>query len=346
METMLSAVFQGDGKLEVMEIPKPEIKSPTEVLIRVIAAGICGSDLHVLHVPPGQHADVGVVLGHEYYGEIEAIGEKVTRWKVGDKVVVDNIIKCHSCAPCENGRDNLCEHIRVYGQTINGGFAQYSTVESGQLHAMPDGIPSCVAAQTEPLSCVMNGMQKINPTPADNVLIYGMGPIGLTFVRVMKLYGVRNLAVCETSEIRRKKALECGASLAIDPSKEDIEQVLHREWGDGCDIVVDAVGAGPIAGQAVTLLNGGGTLLIMGQNANAMASIPPALVVCKELTIKGTYCAHNTFPVSIKLLQDPKLGLDQLVSHRLELKDINHGIELLRSQQASRVVIYPNGIVD
>ena len=93
METMLSAVFQGNGKLEVMEIPKPEIKSPTEVLIRVIAAGICGSDLHVLHVPPGQHADVGVVLGHEYYGQIEAIGEKVTRWKVGDKVVVDNIIK-------------------------------------------------------------------------------------------------------------------------------------------------------------------------------------------------------------------------------------------------------------
>ncbi len=346
MKTMLAAVFQGNGKLQVMEIPKPEIQSPTEVLIRVIAAGICGSDLHVLHVPPAQHADVGVVLGHEYYGCIEAVGEKVTRWKVGDKVVVDNIIKCHSCAPCVKGRENMCEHVRIYGQTINGGFAQYCTVEAGQLHAMPDGIPSCVAAQTEPLSCVMNGIQKICPTPADNVLIYGMGPIGLTFVRVMKLYGVRNLAVCETSETRRKKALECGASIAIDPSKEDIAEVLHREWGEECDIVVDAVGAGPITGQAAALLGCGGTLLIMGQNANAMANIPPALVVCKELTIKGTYCTHNTFPVSIKLLQNPELGLEQLVSHRLELKDINRGIELLRSQQACRVVVYPNGIVD
>ena len=346
METMLSAVFQGSGKLEVLKIPKTSITSPTEVLIRVVAAGICGSDLHVLHMPPGQHADAGVVLGHEYYGYVEAVGEKVTRWKAGDCVVVDNIIKCHSCSPCQNGQDNLCEHIRVYGQTLNGGFAQYSTVEEAQLHALPNGIPSCVAAQTEPLSCVMNGMRKINPTPADNVLIYGMGPIGLTFIRVMKLYGVRNLAVCETSAARREKALECGASLAINPATEAPAEVLHRAWGEGCDIVVDAVGAGPIAGQAVTLLNGGGTLLIFGQNANAMANIPLALVVCKELTIKGTYCAHNTFPTAIKLLQNPNLGLEQVVSHKLELKDINHGIELLKTQQASRVIIYPNGIID
>ncbi len=251
MSTMLAAVFEGNGVLSVKEVPKPQIMHADEALIRVGAASICGSDLHVLHVPPGQYAKPGVILGHEYFGYVEEVGSAVTNFKPGDKVVVDNIMKCHTCEYCTTGMDNLCPDAIIYGQQLDGGFAQYCVIKAAQLLPMPESVPSYLAAQTEPLSCVMNGMKKINPTPADSVVIFGMGPIGLTFVRVMKLYGVRHLAVCEMSETRRAKALECGADLAIDPSKEDVAAVLRREWGDGCDIIVDAVGVGPVFGQAV-----------------------------------------------------------------------------------------------
>lgn len=278
MEKMLAAVFKGNGVLDVEEIERPQITCPNDIIIKVGAASICGSDLHVLSVPPGQHADVGVVLGHEYYGYVAEVGSGVTKFKPGDCVVMDNILKCHTCEYCRSGNDNLCPNAVIYGQNINGGFAQYCKVPEDQLYHMPNSVPSYLATQTEPLACVLNGIKKINPIPEQNILIYGAGPIGLIFIRVLKLYGVRNVGICEFSEVRRKKALECGADIAIDPSKENVAEKLMNEWGEMCDTVVDAVGAGAVMEQAVHLLKCGGTLLIFGQDSNAISKVPPALI--------------------------------------------------------------------
>lgn len=343
--TMLAAVFEGNGVLKVRQVPKPDIARPDDVLIRVDAASICGSDLHVLHIPPGQYAKPGTILGHEFCGHVEAVGEKVTKYQPGDYVVVDNIMKCHVCEYCRTGRDNLCPNAEIFGQTLPGGFAQYCVIPEAQLYHMPESVPAYLAAQTEPLACVMNAMQKLNPTPADNVLIYGTGPIGLTFIRVMRLYGVRNLAICEMSETRRKTAVDCGAGLALDPA-QDLEKAITEAWGEACDIIVDAVGVGPVFGQAIRLLKCGGRQLIFGQNANAVSQVPPAVIVRNELTVMGSYCAHNTFPVAIRLLCDSRLGLERIISKKMELADILDGLDLLKSQKASRVIIYPNGAPD
>ncbi|MDO4175418.1 MAG: alcohol dehydrogenase catalytic domain-containing protein [Eubacteriales bacterium] len=341
--TMLAAVFEGNGVLNVKEVPKPRVVKPDDVLIKVGAASICGSDLHILHVPPGQYAKPGTILGHEYFGYVEEIGSGVIHYKPGDTVVVDNLQKCHVCGPCLEGHDNLCPNVVVYGQTIDGGFSQYCVVKESQLLPIPETVPSYLAAQTEPLACVMNGMKKIHPIPTDHVAIFGMGPIGLTFIRVMKAYGVKHVAACEMSEIRRKKALECGADLAIDLSTQDVETELRKAWGNTCDIIVDAVGVGSVFSQAVNLLKMGGRLLIFGQNANAISQVPPAVIVRNELTIMGTYCPHHTFPLAIQMLQDPSLELERIISHKIALEDIKQGIELLETQQASRVIVYPNG---
>lgn len=341
---MLAAVFKGNGVLSVEEAPKPEIQNPTDVLIKVRAASICGSDLHILNVPPAQYGAPGTIMGHEFYGEVEAIGDGVKAFSVGDYVVVDNIKKCHTCIDCKTGHDNLCADAKIYGQTMHGGFAQYCVIPEEQLFLMPKDVPSIYAAQTEPLSCVMNGMSKINATPDKKVLVYGAGPIGLIYTRVLKLYGVKHLAVAEFSAFRREYASKCGAELVIDSAKENIKDVLMREWGSGCDIAIDAVGVGPIFGEAVELLNGAGTLLIVGQNANALSEVKPATIVRNELTVKGMYCAHDTFPTAIKLLQDKELGLEKFVTNQVELKDILSGIEALRKQEACRVIVYPNGI--
>lgn len=344
MAKMLAAVFKGNGILDVEEIEKPKITRPDSVIIKVGAASICGSDLHVLAVPPGQHADEGVVLGHEYYGYVEEVGSAVTRFKPGDCVVMDNIVKCHTCEYCRTGKDNLCPNAVIYGQNINGGFEQYCEVPESQLYHMPESVPSCIAAQTEPLACVLNGIRKISPKPEENIMIFGAGPIGLTFIRVLKLYGVKHVGICEFSEARRKKAKDCGADLVIDSSKEDVLAAVLKEWGELCDTVVDAVGAGLVMGQALQLLKCGGTLLVFGQNANAVSQIPPAVITRNELVVKGTYCAHNTFLDSIKMLADPRLELERIIDRKMELKDILEAIQLLRTQAASRIIIYPNGI--
>jgi len=341
---MLAAVFQGNGVLKLEEREIPQIIHPTDVRIKVTAAGICGSDLHILHVPPAQYAKPGTPMGHEFFGVVDEVGAEVTQYKPGDTVVVDNIQKCHVCEYCRNGMDNLCPDAEIYGQTLPGGFAQYAVIPEAQLLPMPSAVKPELAAQTEPLACVMNGMKKINPTPDDKVLLYGAGPIGLTFIRVLKLYGVKNLAVCEMASERKEWAKKCGADLVLDSSQDDVKKVLQEKWGSLCDIVIDAVGAGSIFGEAVHLLQAGGRLLIFGQNANAMSQVPPAVITRNELTVMGTYCAHHTFPTAIKLLQDERLGLEQIVSHKLELKDILTGIELLKQQKACRVIIYPNGI--
>ncbi|MBR2189721.1 MAG: alcohol dehydrogenase catalytic domain-containing protein [Eubacterium sp.] len=341
---MLAAVFKGNGVLSVEEVPVPVIENPTDVLIKVRAASICGSDLHCLNVPPAQYAKPGTIMGHEFYGEVAEIGSGVTQFQVGDYVVVDNILKCHNCEDCKTGHDNLCLDAKVFGQTLNGGFAQYSLIPEAQLYHMPKEVPSYCAAQTEPLSCVMNGMSKLSATPDKKVLVYGAGPIGLTYIRVLKLHGIKHLAVAEMSPFRRAYAEKCGAEFTVDTSKENLKDVLQREWGSGCDIAIDAVGVGPIFGEAVELLNGGGTLLIVGQNANALSEVKPATIVRNELTVKGMYCAHFTFPTAIKLLQNEDLGLEKFLTNKVELKDILTGIEALRKQEACRVVVYPNGI--
>jgi threonine dehydrogenase-like Zn-dependent dehydrogenase len=341
---MLAALFKGNGILDVEEIQKPEIKDPDDVLIKIEAASICGSDLHVLHVPPGQYAKPGTVIGHEFFGLIEEVGAGVTEYKPGDFAVVDPIVTCHVCDYCKRGMTNLCPDAFIYGQTLNGGFAQYAVIKASQLYKIPSSIPPQLAAQTEPLSCVMNGMRKLNPTPYETVMIYGAGSIGLTFIRVMKLYGVKRLAVCEVSEKRREVALNAGADVVIDPVNEDAGTKLKETWNEYCDIIVDAVGIGPVFGQAVNLLKGGGRLLIFGQNAKAVSQVPPAVIVRNELTVMGSYCTFHTFPVAIRLLQDERLGLERIITHKFELKDIKQGIDLLNAQQASRVIIFPNGM--
>jgi len=341
---MLAAVFEGNGILKLKELEMPQIKSPTDVRVKVLAAGICGSDLHILHVPPAQFAKPGTPMGHEFYGVVDSVGDAVTRFKEGDTVVVDNIMKCHVCESCKNGMDNLCPDAEIYGQTLPGGFAQYAVIKEAQLYHMPLGVKPELAAQTEPLSCVVNGMKKINPMPSQRVLLYGAGPIGLTFIRLLKLFGVKQLAVCEKAEKRQEWALKCGADLLIDPSKEKIKEKVLNHWGGLFDIVIDAVGVGSIFGEAVDLLKAGGKLLIFGQDATAVSQVLPAVITRNELTVMGTYCAHNTFLDAIHLLQDERLGLEKIVSHKLELKDILTGMELLRKQEACRVIIYPNGL--
>ena len=210
---MKASVFKGNGILSVEEVQTPKIRYPDEVLVRVKAASICGSDLHILSVPPGQRGDPGTIMGHEFVAEIVKTGEAVTQFPVGMRVVIEPNIRCGICPECRSGRENLCRNAQNMGQWRDGGFAEYCVVPQGQLHAVPKGIPDRVAALAEPLACVMNGMMRANPMPHEKVMVFGAGAIGLIFIKLLKCFGVMNVAVCEMDQNRQREAIKCAEQI-------------------------------------------------------------------------------------------------------------------------------------
>ncbi len=342
MREMLAAVFKGNGVLEVEKIPVPKISAPTDVLIRVRAASICGSDIHGLHVPPGQIFTPNIVYGHEFFGEVVETGERSLGFQVGDVVAVNPCMPCGECFDCVNNRSNLCVNPYHYGQTCDGGFAEYALVDAGQLYHLPKDISPDIAAQTEPLACVMSGMVRIQPMPTDRVLLYGAGPIGLTFIRALKLFGVQNLAVVAKGAARIRQAKECGADLVIDSQAGDVKEALLSAWGCLADVAIDAVGTGPIFSQILELMNARGRVLLFGYNRNAMSQVPPFLFTSKELTVTGVL--GKDFPRAIAMMQNKELGLDQFISHRFALKDIQEAFRLLMNKEGCRIIVYPDGV--
>lgn len=342
MTTMKAAIFKGNGILSVEETAVPEIKKPIDVKLKVIAASICGSDLHALSVPPGQPITWDIVLGHEFYGEIVEKGEDVSEFEIGDHVVVNPAIACGHCFECTHGMEGMCANKIHYGQTIDGGFGQYVVVEKQQLYKVPKDINSDCAAQAEPLSCIVYSLKKINIPEDANVMLYGAGPIGLTFIRLLKYLGVKNLAVSAKGAARIEEAKNCGADLVIDVEKESIPDALAKAWDRKADIVIDAVGTGQILTESMEIMGSGGQILIFGYNLRAQATVCPGLICGKEFSIVGAI--GKDFEGALKIVDDPKLGLADLVTKRVTLDEINNAIDELRAKKACRIIVYPNGL--
>ncbi|RLE13163.1 L-threonine 3-dehydrogenase [Candidatus Aerophobetes bacterium] len=336
---MLAAVFEDEGKLVVKEVDLPVIKRDDEVLLKVKAASICGTDVRILEVPPVFPATKGVVLGHEYIGEVFEVGEKVTEFKPGDRVVVDPNITCGSCSYCKMGMPNMCERMVSLGEQIDGAFAEYSLVPSKMLHKVSLKLDPELAVFAEPLSCVVNATGKLKVQPGENVVILGAGPIGLLFTQMFKASGAGKIIVSEVSEYRGKYAVESGATRLVNPAKENLEEIVKQETAIGADVVVDAVGT--LFKDAIRIVRKGGRILLFGQNYKARSEIFQNDITRNEITILGSYIAKFTFPPAVKIIESGVLNLKKLITHRFSLKDIYKGIDLMRDKKAIKVVITP-----
>ena len=341
MKRMRAAVFEGNGVLKVQDVAIPEIASPKDVLLRVKAAGICGSDLHILSVPQGQRGDPGTIMGHEFVAEVEKIGTAVTAVQIGDRVTVEPNIPCGICPECRSGQTNLCRNASNIGQWRNGGFAEYCVVPETQLHKVSKKISLKCAALAEPVACVMNGMMRLNPQPYEKVVLFGGGSIGLIFLRLLKVYGVQHVAVCETIPERREEAKRFGAELVFDSSDREWQEELKKEWEAEPDIVIDAVGAGVVLEQAVDVAKIGGKILVFGQNMTQQSMIRPGDINRKELMVFGTLAVWKSFPPAIAMLENPDSRLEEIITHELPLEEINMGIDLMRARKAGKVIVYP-----
>jgi threonine dehydrogenase-like Zn-dependent dehydrogenase len=346
---MIAAIFEGNGKLVLKERPKPKVAQDTDVLVKVTGVGICGTDLHILQVPPAHPAALGATLGHEFTGEVAEVGGAVTEVKPGDRVLVDPHPGCGRCEECRSGHPDRCiplynsasapGHCATIGIFSDGAMTSYAVVPSHALYKVDREVPPHIAALAEPLGCVVSAADKLKVQPGETVVVLGGGPIGLLFLSLLKASGAAKVIVSEISEYRRKAAHACGATRVVDPRQEDLAAVVRQEMPGGADVVVEAVG--PLLPLAIELAHSAGRILQFGHDELARPAIPVAELLRKELTIFGGFIGKFSFNKLPRILASGVLPLEKIVSHRLPLSRVHEGIELLRQGKAIKIVLHP-----
>jgi len=338
---MQAAVFEGQGILSVKDVPLPTIEEDNQALVQIEAASICGTDIHVLSVPPRYEAPPNIILGHEYVGKIVDLGDKVNHFNIGDRVVVAPNISCGKCFYCLNNLPHMCREIRTLGLHIDGAFAQYGAVPAGQLYRISEDISANTAACVEPLSCVIQGTTKLKIQPGETVVVLGAGPIGLLFTMIFKASGAGRIIVSEKSNYRGKYAREVGADIVVNPQEADLEETIKKETDIGADVVVDAVGE--LFDQTLNLVRRAGRILLFGMNEKALVNIAQSLITRNELQIFGAYVGTAVFTSAIRILESQTIDVKKIITHVIPLHQIHEGIEILRNQRGIKVIIKPWG---
>ncbi|MCL5951388.1 MAG: alcohol dehydrogenase catalytic domain-containing protein [Chloroflexi bacterium] len=327
---MLAGVFQSPGVFAVQECPMPILQRDDDVLLQVRACGICGTDLHILSVPPGIPVEPGSILGHEYTATVVQVGAGVVDLQPGDTVVVDPSLTCGACAYCRMGLPNSCRHIETLGVTRNGGLAQYSVVPARTLHKIHADVPAHLAALAEPLACVVHGAEKVKFQPGESALILGAGPIGLMFTQFFRAAGAADILVSEVSSVRAQVALENGADRVINPQTETV----------AVDLAVDAVGS--LFDIALQSVRRGGRILLFGVNQHARAALAQYNITRGEISVYGSWIAKDSFPRAIHIIESGRLPLEKLVTRCLPLRDAPAAIEAMRRGEGIKIQVLPN----
>ena len=290
---MKAYVIYGKHDDAFIEVPKPEISGPMDVLVKVKSMGICGTDIHIFE---GEHSmSVGQdrIPGHEFAGVVEAVGEGVTKFKVGDRVVHEPISFCGKCYACRKGQGNVCRHIKVTGCNMSGGCEEYWMSEEKQWHKIPDWMTWKQAALVEPytIGAQVNAQAKV--TADDIVLVHGGGPIGLMCMDTAKHFGAK-VFVSEIMPGRIELAKKMGADAVINPKEENlVERVMELTDGLGPTVILDCVGLGGMMDSNFEMLQPAGTFVPV---ATAPYKIEkPFMVMSKQLTIIGSRLQWKQF---------------------------------------------------
>jgi 2-desacetyl-2-hydroxyethyl bacteriochlorophyllide A dehydrogenase len=301
-------VYEGPREMNMrrLPIPKPEAG---EVLIRVEKVGICGSELsgylghNSLRVPP-------LVMGHEFAGTVSALGSGVTTLQPGDRVTVNPLLSCHVCCSCVGGRPQLCENRKIIGVHRPGAFAEYVAVPAGNVFLLPDSVSMNAGTLTEPLACTIHAVRLARLDPADRVLIYGGGPIGLLLLQAARQFGLRNVTLMELNRNRLDIANALGAVTA--DSEESLRAVMPA---GGFDVVLDAVGVDATRRQSILLAKAGGRVVFSGLH-EAESPIPVNVAIRNELELKGAFCYDpRDFATALQWLGDGMINLDPWFQH-------------------------------
>lgn len=311
---MKSAVFYGKHDLRVEEAPLPQL-GPKDVLIRVKACGICGTDVHIYEGDKGA-AEVTppTILGHEFAGLVEAVGEQVRGFKQGDRVCVDPNCYCGTCDPCRKGLAHYCEHMIGYGTTVNGGFAEFCAVDERQVYRLGEQTTFEQGAMTEPVACCLHGIDMCEIKPGQSVVVIGGGMIGLLMLQLARLAGAARTALLEPVESKREVAQKLGADICIDPIHEDVKQVLKDAGIAAPEVVIECVGRTSTIEQAIDLAGNKAIVMMFGlTKPDDTISVKPFQIFQKELVLKASYINPYTQKRALELINSGRLDVSSMV---------------------------------
>lgn len=311
---MKAVYIKEPGKLEVIDVEKPSIKKDTQVLVKITAAGICGSDIHIFH---GTHAYATYprIIGHEGCGIVEEVGSAVRDLKPGDSVIIEPITGCGTCYACRHGRYNCCPDIKVAGVHIDGVMEEYFVTERNKLYKYdPNELTPVEAATAEPYTVGAQANAQANTQPGDLVLIHGAGPIGMIICDIAEKRGA-TVIVSEVNEDRLKIAKDFGAKYTINPKKEDLKEAIMKITdGKGVNVVFETSGVPALTSLSVELLSPHGRLVPL-TFAPEPVPINFRLMNKNELVIAGTRNQNGKFPEVVESLPSRKDRIDKLVTH-------------------------------
>lgn len=311
---MRAIVFREGRRVSLEQVPDPE-PGQGEVVIAVKASGICHTDIEILRGNYGSSA-FPLVPGHEFAGEVVAIGRDVNHLRLGDRVVVDPNLGCGTCAACQRGRINLCENLGAYGVTKNGGFAEFCAVAADHVHPVGD-LNWQVAALAEPLGCVLNGLSTLDGRACNTAMVFGAGPIGLLMALALKWRGTGAVTMVDVSEERLRLAETFGL-LAVAAGSEALVALKHSQ-----DFVADATGVPAVAEALPEYLRDGGAALFFGVCPQpARIQISPFEMFRRQLSLFGTHSLNANIPETLPLLHKHGAEASRLVSHTGGLDEI------------------------
>ena len=337
---MKAAVFYGKNDLRIEEIPIPEI-SADEVLIKVHACGICGTDLHIFDGDEGAApTPAGTVLGHEFSGEVIKTGELVKTVSVGDTVCVDPNKLCGYCDYCRGGIGHFCENIVGIGTTVNGGFEEYCRVPQSQVYPFPKSVSFEKAAMAEPVACCLHGVDMCDISCGGTVLIIGGGMIGLIMLQLAKLRGASVVALSEPIKEKRVLAERLGADIVIDPFNEDLADKLKEHNVKRVGTVIESAGRLSAIEQAIQVAGNKSTVMMFGlTKPDETITVKPFEIFKKEITLKSSYINPYTYRRALDMIVSGKLDVSSMIYRTAELEELPGILADKKARGAGKYII-------
>lgn len=337
---MKAAVFYGKNDLRVEEIPTPKA-GPGQVLIRVHACGICGTDVHIYEGDEGAaKSPAGTVLGHEFAGEVVAAGEGVTRVKAGDRVCVDPNKLCGKCGYCQSGLGHFCEGMVGIGTTSNGGFAEYCAVPEEQAYRIGDTLSYEEAAMAEPVACCLHGIDMCEIQPGDTVAVFGMGMIGLLMIQLARISGAAKVIAIEPVEVKRRQALLLGADIVIDPLSEHVNEVLADRGITRINAVIECVGRIDSMKQAIEIAGKKSVVMLFGlTKPEAELPIKPFELFKKEIVIKASFINPYTQKRAVALIESGSIDVKSMIDKTARLEALPEILSNPQLRSRGKVII-------
>ena len=343
---MKALLLREYNKLEMVEAEKP-VPGPAEVLIRLKASGICGSDVHGLDGSTGRRIPP-LIMGHESSGVIESIGTEVDGYAPGDRVTFDSTVYCGECAYCREGNVNFCENRQVLGVACDeysrsGTFAEYVVVPQRILYPLPENVSFAQGAMIEPLSVALHGVRISPLVIGDTVLVIGAGVIGLLVLQSLRTAGAGRVYVADIDEDRLAMAKKLGADEVFNPKSCELPAEMAKRTDDlGVEIAIDAVGTENTVVSAIKSVRKGGFVTAIGNIAPEI-KLPLQYLISRQITLRGSNASSGEYGAALQLMQSGRINLDPLISSVAPLEEGAAWFERLQKREKGlyKVILEP-----